>query len=143
MLKKIIFAACLIIVSMSANAQFSQPTNATDCTNVFFKALLDEDSKTLDNLLASDFSVTSFDGQLIDRNTLIGGVSEDYLKVDTGMMSGMRTRSYGDVGVVNGIWSARGQLQGNSFNNELAYMVVCVRAGGSWKVSAVQFTPMR
>ncbi|MCE7043115.1 nuclear transport factor 2 family protein [Dyadobacter sp. CY312] len=143
MIKKIIFGLCLIVMPMLASAQFNQPTDAADCTNIFFRALLEEDSKTLDNLLSSDFSVTSFDGQLIDRNTLLGGVSEGYLKVDTGMMSGMRTRSYGDVGVVTGIWNARGQLQGNSFNNELAYMAVCVKAGGSWKISAVQFTPLR
>jgi hypothetical protein len=143
MIKGIILGTWLLMMSIAANAQISQPIDVADCTNMFFKGLLEEDGKLLDNILSADFSVTSFDGRLIDRNTLIGGLSEGYLTVDTGMMSGMRTRNYSDVGVVTGIWSVRGQLQNNSFNNELAYMVICVRAGGSWKVSAVQFTPVR
>lgn len=143
MIKKIALAGFLLTLSIIATAQFSQPTDAADCTNIFFKALLDEDNKSLDNLLSADFTVTSFDGQQIDRNFLINGVGQGYLTVDSGMLSGMRTRNYGDVGVVTGNWSVRGQMQNNSFNNELAYMVVCVRAGGSWKVSAVQFTPIR
>lgn len=143
MMRKIILLGWFMMVALGVHAQFSQPMDASDCTNMFFKALVEEDSKALENLLSSDFSVTSFDGQLIDRNLLIEAINQGYLTVDSGMLSGMRSRNYGDVGVVTGSWDARGQLQNNTFSNDLAYMVVAVKAGGNWKISAVQFTPVR
>lgn len=144
MLKKLTLVALVMGAALCrANAQSALPVDATDCSNIFFKALLDEDSKSLENILASDFAVTSFDGQSVDRGTLVDAVAQGYLSVESGMLSGTNTRNYGDVGVVRGSWNAKGQVQNNSFNNELSYTVVCVKAGGSWKVSVVQFTPVR
>ena len=142
---KKIFLVILIISAVTARAQTSmiQPIDATDCSNIFFRALLEEDGNTLNNLLSSDFSVTGLQGQMIDRNFLQNAISQGYLKIETGMLSGTLTRDYGNVGVVTGTWSTKGQLQNNSFQNDLAYMVVCVKSGGSWKVTAVQFTPVR
>ena len=143
---KTIFLLILITVSANtarAQAGFTQPIDATDCSNIFFKALLEEDSKSLDKLLSSDFSITSFDGKAIDRNLLIQALDQGYITIESGMLSGTNTRNYGDVGIVTGSWSAKGQIQNNSFGNDLVYMVVCVKSGGTWKVSAVQFTPIR
>jgi hypothetical protein len=138
----------LILISLSgvtarAQAAFTQPIDATDCTKIFFKALLEEDSKSLDNLLSTDFSITSFDGKPVDRNLLLQAIGQGYITIESGMLSATNTRNYGEVGVVTGNWTAKGQVQNNSFSNDLAYMVVCVKSGGTWKVSAVQFTPVR
>lgn len=143
MIKKIALLGLFLITSLVVRAQYIQPPNAEDCTSMFFKALLDEDNVALENILASDFSLTSFDGQLIDRNILMDGVVQGYLTVDSGMLSSMRTRNYGDVAVVTGNWSARGRLQNISFNNDLAYMVIVVKSAGNWKISAIQFTPVK
>jgi len=144
-MKKFSLLLWLVLSGIAASAQstFSQPVDASDCTNIFFKALLEKDSKVLSNLLAYDFSVTGMDGQMINRDLLMEAVSQGYLRVDSGTNSGMRTRDYGNVGVVTGTWNARGQLQNYTFQNELAYMAVCVKSGGAWKMSAVQFTPVK
>lgn len=144
MFKKLILLTFLSISAMVGKAQaIQQPMDANDCARIFFKALQDKDGATLQAILASDFSVTNFDGQLLERNFLLRAIEDGMLVIDSGMLSGMRTRSYGDVGIVQGNWSARGQVQSSSFNNDLAYMLVAVRAGGSWKISALQFTPLR
>jgi len=144
-MKKFILVLLISISGITAQSQstFNQPVDATDCTSIFFKALLEKDSKALSNLLAYDFSVTGMDGQIINRDLLLEAVSQGYLRVDSGSISGTRTRDYGNVGVVTGIWNARGQLQNYSFQNDLAYMAVCVKSGGNWKISAVQFTPVK
>ena len=144
-MKKIILFSFLTCSSFCTYAQLSvsRPQDATDCSNAFFKALLDEDSNALNDILADDFSIVSFDGQQIDRDMLSQGVAQGYITVDSGMISGTRTRSYGDVGVITGTWNVRGKIENNSFQNEVTYTVVSVKKGGIWKVSAVQLTPIR
>ena len=144
-MKNFILLLFIVLSGITGHAQsaFNQPVDANDCTNIFFKALLEKDNKTLNNLLAYDFSVTGMDGQMITRDLLMEAVSQGYLRIDSGTTSGMRTRDYGNVGVVTGTWSARGQLQNYSFQNDLAYMAVCVKSGGTWKISAVQLTPVK
>ena len=144
-MKKIIYILLLTFSAIAAHSQstFTQPMDAMDCSNIFFKALLEEDYHTLESLLSGDFSISGFQGQEVDRNFILQAVTQGYLRIDSGMLSGTRLRNYDDVGVITGTWSARGQLQNNSFQNDLTYMVVCVKAGGNWKVSAVQFTPVR
>jgi len=144
-MKKLIFLLLFIIPALTTYSQseYRQPTDATDCSNIFFKALLEEDTNTLGNLLLNDFSAAGFQGQPINREFLLNLITQGYLRIDSGMLSGTRTRNYGDVGIITGNWNASGLMQNNSFQNDLTYMVVCVKSGGSWKVSAVQFTPIR
>jgi hypothetical protein len=143
MLRKLILLIVLSGCTLVARSQSVQPMDANDCALILFKALQDKDSGTLQTIMSPDFSVTNFDGQPFERNFLIRALEEGVLKIESGMLSGMRTRNYGDVGLVQGNWSARGQIQNISFNNDLAYMLVAVKAGGSWKVTALQFTPLR
>jgi len=143
-MRKLVLLSFLIFSGIVVQAQTAaQPTDATDCSNQFFKALLEENSKALEGLLAPDFSITSFSGKVIDRNLLMQAVEGGYLTVESGMLSGALTKNYNDVGIVTGTWSTKGQIQNNGFNNDVAYMTVCVRSGGSWKVSAVQLTPIK
>lgn len=144
-MKKILFSVLLLISGITTYSQpsITPPIDATDCSNVFFKALLEEDGDALTNLLTTDFSVTSFNGQIIDRNLLINYITKGYLKVESAMLSGINTRDYGNVNVITGNWDVRGKLQNSDFQNNLAYMVICVKSGGNWKVSAVQLTPVR
>jgi len=144
-MKKVFLFCFLTFGSLGTYAQtsFSRPQDATECSNTFFKALLEEDSNALNDILADDFSIVSFDGQQIDRDMLSKGVAQGYITVDSGMISGTRTKNYGDVGVITGTWNVRGKIENNSFQNEVTYTVVSVKKGGSWKVSAVQLTPIR
>lgn len=136
-----IFFLMAFVVKAQTNAV--QPMDGTECSNLFFKALLEEDGNALSNLLADDFTVVGFQGQTVDGGQLQQAVAEGYLVIESGMLSGARTRIYGDVAVITGLWSAKGKIENNGFQGELSYMTVCVKSGGRWKVSAVQFTPVQ
>ena len=144
-MKKIVLFSFLTFCSFCSYAQasFSRPQDATECSNTFFKAMLDEDTNMLNDILSDDFSIVSFDGQQVDREMLTQGVAQGYITVDSGMISGTRTKNYGDVGVITGTWNVRGKIENNSFQNEVTYTVVSVKKGGSWKISTVQLTPVR
>lgn|GEM_PF-693531 len=144
-MKKMILAFLLVGWSFASNAQasFRQPTDATDCTNMLFKALLEKDGNTLSNVLSNDFSIISFQGREINRDLLIGSIAKGYLTVDSGMLSGIRSRNYTDVTVVTGSWNVSAKIENASLQGEMAFMAVCARTGGNWKISMMQLTPVQ
>lgn len=133
----------LLTIATAAFAQDNapQPVDGTDCSNLLFKALLDEDANVITSLITNDFTVTNFNGQTIDGRALQQAITQGYIIVDSGMLTGTRTRTYGDVAVVQGLWNVSARIQNNGFNGNVAYTSVCVRSGGSWKVATVQLTP--
>ena len=141
-MKKVLLTWLLALTATISLAQSTYPSNdPAECTEAFFKALLDEDGAALGSLLTPDFAIMSFDGSLMDGRSLAEAVSGGYINIETGSLSGTRTRPYGDAAVVTGAWRAKGSLQGSRFENTLAFTSVCVRQGGAWKVASVQMTP--
>lgn len=144
-MKKFALIILGLALSISTNAQSTNvpPVDGPDCSNQFFNALLEEDAKALESLISNDFSVVGLQGQPIEGRALVQAVSQGIIVVESGMLSGARTRTYGDVVLVNGMWDVRARIDNNGFQGALSYMSVCVKAGGRWKVAAVQFTPVQ
>jgi ketosteroid isomerase-like protein len=142
-MKQLLAIFLLTFAPLAAFAQDNAPlpTDGTDCSNLFFKALLDEDATAVGNLISNDFTVTSFNGQNIDGRALQQAIGQGYIVIDSGMLTGARTRTYGDVAVVQGFWNVSARIQNNGFNGNVAYTTVCVRSGGKWKITTAQFTP--
>lgn len=142
-MKQLLTFCLLTLTALTAAAQNSTPLpiDGTDCSNLFFKALLEEDAAAIGNLASNDFTIINFNGQTIDGRALQQAVSQGYIIVDSGMLTGTRTRTYGDVAVVSGIWNVSARIQNNGFNGDVAYTTICVRSGGKWKITAAQLTP--
>ncbi len=132
----------LVFLAMT-NAVVSQtiPADAASAGREFLKAIEEKNSGMLRSLIGSDFVLLNFDGQPVDSGTLLEAVSGGHVVIESGSTSGNYTRHYQDTGIVTGIWNVRGSLQGQSFNNRLAYTLVVVKQGGAWKVVSVQLTP--
>ncbi|WP_025764022.1 nuclear transport factor 2 family protein [Dyadobacter tibetensis] len=140
---KSLFIFCLLIgINAVAQAPF-RTSDATNCTEGFFQAMLDENTDQLNNLLAPDFSIISMNGQVVDRETFIQAIAQGYVVIDSGQVSGLQTKDYQEVGVVHGSWRVKGSLENNTFSETVTFMTVCVRQGGTWRLSAVQLTPSR
>jgi len=139
------FTLAFSMFTLLTNAQTSslQPIDGTECSNLFFKALLEEDVASLKNLISADFTVTDLQGQTINGNQFQEAFSQGFIVIESGMTSGILTRLYGNVAVVTGRWNVSAKLANNNFQGELSYLSVCVKSGGSWKVTAVQLTPIR
>jgi len=144
-MKTLAFIILGLSLSFLSQAQTTavQPRDGMDCSNLFFQALLDEDAKALESLISNDFSVVGLQGQHIEGRALVQAVSQGIIVVESAMLSGARTRAYGDVVLVNGMWDVRARIDNNGFQGSRSYMSVCVKTGGRWKVAAVQFTPVQ
>ena len=143
MISKRMFSTWILVMSVYVTLarQGIPPGNPVECTEAFFEALLAKDAPVLRSLLTTDFNMVSFDGSLVDGGTLAEAIGSGYITVESGDVSRTYDRLYGDAGIVTGTWNARGTLQGYKFDNQISFMVVCVRQGGAWKLAGVQFTP--
>jgi hypothetical protein len=141
----ITFVAGLLFSTATFAQQTADPTqDPTALGNAFFKAMLDEDGTTLGKLLASDFSIISFDGHKVDGDMLVQGVGGGFVVIETGVVSNAQTRQYNsDSAVMTGNWKVKGNIQGQALESDATFSVVSAKQGGSWKVVNVQFTPGR
>jgi ketosteroid isomerase-like protein len=142
-MKQLLTLLLFTISALTAVAQNNapQPIDGTDCSNLFFKALLEEDAAAVGSLVSNDFTVISFNGQTIDGRSLQQAIGQGFIIIDSGMLTGTRTRTYGDVAIVSGLWNVSARIQNNGLNGDVAYTTVCVRSGGKWKVTSAQLTP--
>lgn len=143
MLVKKVFPVWLLMLTtfVALARQGTPPNSPAECTQAFFEALLAKDAPALRALLTTDFNMVSFDGNLVDGGTLAEAISSGYIAIESGDVSRTYARLYGEAGIVTGTWTARGNLQGYKFDNQISFMAVCVRKGGTWKLAGVQFTP--
>ncbi|UFH55149.1 nuclear transport factor 2 family protein [Spirosoma sp. KNUC1025] len=140
--------ACLVAFVFSTTGFAQQTTDPsqdpTALGNAFFKSLLDEDGTTLGKLVASDFSMISYDGNTVNGDLLTQGVAGGYVVVETATVSNTQTRQYNnDSAVMTGNWKAKGNVQGQGFDTTVTFSVLCAKQSGSWKIVNVQFTPLR
>ena len=143
---KLIFslvAALLLTTATFAQTAADPMQDPTALGNAFFKAMLDEDG-TISKYLTSDFSIISFDGQVVDGDLLAQAVGGGYVIIETGVVSNARTRQYNsDAAVMTANWKVKGSVQGQALDNTSAVSAVMVKQNSAWKISSVQFTPMK
>lgn len=113
----------------------------TEANEMFFGALLNEDVEVLDGLLDSDFKLVMPDGNPYDRSLVLTAIKSGLASFDTADLQSNNLRMLGtEAAMVSGIWKARGQVQGNTFDYRAFYTSICVRRGNGWKVAQVQLT---
>jgi signal transduction histidine kinase len=140
-MKRILF----IIAFLFSFSAFSQaPATPTDCTNAFFKGMLDEDAALIEKNTASDFIIVSYDGMMAEKDLVIQGVSGGFVSIETGEVSGLQVRSYNDnTAVVTGTWKVKGSIQGNPLTGDIIFTAVCIKNANNWQMVNMQFTPAR
>ena len=133
----------LLLSTTTFAQQATDPTqDPTALGNAFFKAMLDEDGNSLGKLLASNFSIISFDGQAVDGDMLVQGVGGGFVVIETGVVSNAQTRQYNnDSAIMTGNWKVKGNIQGQPLESNATFSVVSAKQGTAWKVVNVQFTP--
>ncbi len=139
----LLFAAMWLTTATFAQTAADPMQDPTALGNAFFKAMLDEDG-TINKYLTNDFSIISFDGQVVDGDLLAQAVGGGYVIIETGVVSDARVRQYNtDSAVMTANWKIKGSLQGQALDNTSAVSALMVKQNGVWKISTVQFTPMK
>lgn len=140
-MKKVVFTAFVLGLVNVAFGQSNAANNSVPETmsNVFFKALQEEDTGTMSKILANNFQITNADGQSADKDLIGQALSGGHLVVDAATTSDVQSRLVGaNTGLVTGKVKFKGKLQNQAFDNTLVFTVISIQEGETWKVSDVR-----
>lgn len=104
------------------------------------RAWIDNDWKTVNEILDDDWSVIDPSGRILTKEQVLKEAQSGQREIDTGTIDEVKVKEFGNVAVVTGRTTAAGSYQSNSFSVRLRFTDICVRRGDDWQVVASQGT---
>jgi ketosteroid isomerase-like protein len=105
-------------------------------------ALLDNDADALRNLVADDYCGFDPTGAKHDRHMLLQSYAPGGVQLTEYEASEVTARVIGDVGLVMGVGSLRGSLDGHHFAHNVRFLDVYVYCD-SWLLTVSQVTELK
>jgi ketosteroid isomerase-like protein len=111
------------------------------------EALKQFDLQSLQSLLAEDYSQTDLRGEVQDRASWLEYFKSVVAAVHSGdavevSFEDTKVRAYGNVAVVTGGFTARGQRKGAPLDNAARFTNVWVKRRDAWQLVSYQATPV-
>lgn len=143
-MKKISFLLAIVAMLFSSTAfRFGPDTDIIEANKALFKAMGDEDGNALESITDTEFTFIGADGAGFDRETVLMGIRGGYATFDTSELESAAVKMMGDAAYVTGTWKSKGQIQGAAFDYRATYTTIFIKRGTGWKLSLVQFTPIK
>jgi hypothetical protein len=146
-MKRLLFSAALALFAIGAFAQTTASASSSspesELLNInksLYQAFLQENAATLETLLGNEYVLVNNDGNLVDRETLIGAFRDGYVTIESAETMNDVTKMYGDVALVKGLWKSKGSVQGAGFDHTNYYTTIYNKRNGTWKAVSMQFT---
>jgi ketosteroid isomerase-like protein len=98
------------------------------------------DARTLDRLLADDFSATTADGRLKSKKQYIADFTSGSRKVDELTFDNFTARVHGSAAAVTHGGALRGTQDGRDAGGRYRWTHIFVRRGARWRCVATQAT---
>jgi hypothetical protein len=144
-MKKLLLFATLIFFNVRAFAQTTASAGASEtevlnANKAVYQAILQENAAVLETLLGNEYVLVNNDGNLVDRETLIGAFRDGYVTIESAENLNDVAKLYGDIALVKGLWKSKGSVQGTGFENTNYYTALYNKRNGNWKAVSMQFT---
>jgi ketosteroid isomerase-like protein len=111
--------------------------------NVFFAALLNADTETLDRILTDDFLLVEvMQGSEITKPVLLSAVASAQIKFHSIEPAEHRVRFYGGTAVITGSTHMKGSVGDNAFAVHSRYTHVYIWELERWRFVSAQGTPI-
>ncbi|HEU5453962.1 MAG TPA: nuclear transport factor 2 family protein [Terriglobales bacterium] len=127
----------VVMMACGALAQTAQPASNSDIAAQlkaiearWIDAEIHGDAAYLDTILAPDFIYTNPSAQVLNRAQLIEAVRSGKAKLESGSVSEMTVRVYGEVAVVNGTYTEH--EAGSAASDAGRFTDTFVRRNGKW-----------
>jgi len=124
--------------AIAANAQFKTETEVASAVTSLYKAMIDADKNTLENLAADELSYGHSSGKVEDKHAFVESVTKgpfDFLTID---ISGQIIKTVGKTAIVRHTFSSRVLNNGNPDALKLAILLIWKKQKGKWKLLARQ-----
>jgi len=145
---QIILAASLLGLSMAhhgdAFVASRQPDDvAKELTQIeqkLVKAWLGGDRKTVESILAADWSVIDLTGRVLTRTQVLQELGSGERKIESGSVDDLNVRTFGNVAIVTGRSVLAGSYQGTRVSVVQRFTDVFANRDGRWQIVASQGT---
>jgi ketosteroid isomerase-like protein len=145
---RIVLAASLFGLSLVHNGDAyvasSQPGDvAKELTQIeqkLVKAWLAADRKTVESILADDWSVIDLTGHVLTRSQVLGELGSGERRIESGSVDELNVRTFGNFAIVTGRSVLAGSYQGNRVSVVQRFTDVFAKREGRWQVIASQGT---
>ncbi len=103
-------------------------------------ALEEKDSKTLDQILASNLSSVDIDGSIQNKGEFLASIKAPDYKPSQVVTESTNVQVYGNAAVVIGIFRVKGTEKGKSYLHRERFTDTWVKLNGNWQCVATQAT---
>ena len=112
----------------------------TQIENRLVKAWIDGDRKTVDSILASDWSVIDLTGRVLTKAQVMQEFGSGDRRIESGSVDDLNFRMFGEITVVTGRSVLTGTYQGKRASVVQRFTDVFARRDGRWQAVASQGT---
>jgi ketosteroid isomerase-like protein len=96
-------------------------------------AVLEQDTKTLDQLLSADYLLITSSGKVVTRPAFLALVGDASSRLDVNASSDVTVRLHGSTAIVTAMLHEKGSDQGKPYDAWLRYTDTWVLEGGAWR----------
>ena len=130
--------AHLILAQSAFPGETSIEQSARDFQLARFKAMIEEDTETLDDFLADDLTYTHTNGLSETKSGFLATVKSRSIDYVAMVPRNVEVRVYGDVAVMTGLADVQGDVGERTFKFTLRFLDVSRRVDDNWQLVAWQ-----
>jgi uncharacterized protein (TIGR02246 family) len=123
---------------MKGEPQATGVTTATEVRGLserWFRAWLDKDAATVDELAADDYLYVAPNGSTMDRAGILAIIRSPSYRLERGARSEVVVRAMGDdAAVVRHHYQGAGSFDGNSFTDDQRCVMVWEKQAAGWRL---------
>jgi hypothetical protein len=111
------------------------PSEVNDLSERWFKAWLEKDATTVDQLAAEDYLYISPGGAIMDRQSILDVIRSPGYRLDRGERTEVVVRAVGrEAAVVRHRYQGAGSYNGTSFTDDQRCVMIWEKVGGDWRL---------
>jgi hypothetical protein len=102
-------------------------------------AWLENDSATVDRLMAPEYVYVAPNGQILDRRAILGVILSPSYKIHRATWTELQIKVFGnDAAVILDRLQGAGTFNGETFTDDNRCARVCIRRNGAWQIAFEQ-----
>jgi len=107
-------------------------------------AWLENDSATVDRLMAPEYVYVAPNGQILDRATILGVILSPSYKLHHAAWTELQIKVFSnDAAVILDRLQGTGTLNGKTFTDDNRCARLCFRRNGAWQIAFEQASPVK
>ena len=138
MIRTLRYCLLLVLTSAAVAAQQSDPRESKllILERLWNEAQVNRDAAALDQLVASHFVNTEWDGSVSDKQRFLADIRDPQYKPSVATIQDVKVNFYGDTAIVTGTYHTAGTYQGKGYDHVGRFTDTWLMEMGKWQCVA-------